>query len=62
MLVLNLRLRWVLIFTDCPFYSREKAPDTHSMGGFLCPRAGMHVLEKREIFNPCWRYNKIYVR
>jgi hypothetical protein len=35
------------------FTPRERAPDTHWKGGWVGPRAGLDVMVKRRIPNPC---------
>jgi hypothetical protein len=40
------------------FTPRERAPGTHSIGGWVGPRAGMDTaVLKREIPSPCWDSN-----
>jgi hypothetical protein len=36
---------------------REKAPDTHWIGGSVGPRAGMDVMEERKVLIPCRKSN-----
>ena len=42
--------------TSCPshFIPRARAPDTHSVGGWLGIRVSLDVLEKRKILTPAW--------
>jgi hypothetical protein len=36
----------VVSFTPRPLYPRERAPGTHSIGGWVDPRAGLDEMEK----------------
>jgi hypothetical protein len=38
--------RWVVSFTPRPLYTRERAPGTHCIGGWVDPRAGLDNIEK----------------
>jgi hypothetical protein len=49
-LYLGTRWRWVVSFTPPPL--RERAPDTHCIGGWEGPRAGMDAVVKRNIPSP----------
>jgi hypothetical protein len=42
--------RWVVSFTPLPLYPRERAPDTHFIGGWVDPRAGLDDTEKWKFF------------
>jgi hypothetical protein len=35
-------------YTPCPLYPGERAPDTHWIGGWVDPTAGLDDLEKRK--------------
>jgi hypothetical protein len=50
-LILNLstRWKWVVSFTPLPLYPQGTAPCIHWVGGWLDPRAGRNVKEKRRI-------------
>jgi hypothetical protein len=39
-------------FTPRPLYLRERAPDTHWIGGWVGPRAGLDMVSKRKIPSP----------
>jgi hypothetical protein len=49
---LGTRWRWVVSFTPQPLYTKEGVPGTHSIGGWMGPRAGLDTV-KRKIPNPC---------
>jgi hypothetical protein len=55
--VLSHGLRWrrVFNFTPLPVYPREAATNTHFIGGWMGPRAGFDVVEKRKI---CYLFPK----
>jgi hypothetical protein len=36
---------------SCRFTPEERAPDTHWIGGWVSPRAGLNAVEKRKVFN-----------
>jgi hypothetical protein len=40
--------RWAVSFTTRPLYPRGRAPGTHSIGGWVGPRAGVDDVEKRK--------------
>jgi hypothetical protein len=40
----------VVSFTPLPLYPRERAPDTHFIGGWVDPRAGLDDMEKWKFF------------
>jgi hypothetical protein len=42
--------RWVVSFTPLPLYPQERAPDTHFLGGWVDPRAGLDDMEKWNFF------------
>ena len=54
-LVLNLGTRWrqVVNFTSESLYPRKRTPGTHQREGWMGPRAGLDVSEKRKICYPC---------
>jgi hypothetical protein len=52
----------VVSFTPLPLYSQGKAPDTHLIGGWVGPRAGLDVLVRRKIPSPCWDWNPPIIR
>jgi hypothetical protein len=37
--------RWVVSFTSLPLYSRERAPGTHSIAGWVDPKAGLDDMD-----------------
>jgi hypothetical protein len=39
------------------FTTRERAPDTHWIGGWVGPRAGLDTVSKRKIPSPHWESN-----
>jgi hypothetical protein len=39
------------------FIPRERAPDTHWIGGWVGPRAVLDAVVKRKIPKPCWESN-----
>jgi hypothetical protein len=51
------KLRWVVNFTSRPLYLRGKSPFTNRTGGWVGPRAGLDVTEKRKISFPCRESN-----
>jgi hypothetical protein len=42
---LRSRFRWAVSFVPHPLYSRERAPNTHWIGGSVGPRAGLDTVE-----------------
>jgi hypothetical protein len=38
-------------YTPRPLYPRERTPDTHWIGGWVDPRAGLDDVEKRKFLN-----------
>jgi hypothetical protein len=48
----DLRTGWrrVVSFTPRPLYTRERAPSTHWIGGWVSHRAGLDDVEKRKFF------------
>jgi hypothetical protein len=46
---LGTRWRWVVSYTPRPLYPEEILPGTHWIGGWVGPRAGLDVVEKRKI-------------
>jgi hypothetical protein len=42
----------VVSFTSGRYIPGEGAPGTHWIGGWLVPRAGLDVMEKRKILRP----------
>jgi hypothetical protein len=36
---------------------KETAPGTHCIGGWLSPRAGLDIVDKRKISYPCQKWN-----
>jgi hypothetical protein len=55
--ILNLGTRWN--FTPLPLYSRENSPRYPLYRRWVGPRAGLDVMEKREIYFPCRELNSI---
>jgi hypothetical protein len=51
---LGVRWRWVASFTALPCYPWETAPGTHWTGGWMGPRAGVDIMEKRRVSFPYW--------
>jgi hypothetical protein len=49
-ILLNLDTKWrgVARFTLPPIYSKERAPSTHWIGGWVGPRAGLEASEKKK--------------
>jgi hypothetical protein len=45
------RLRLVVSFTPRPLYPRERSSDTHCIGGWMGPRAGLDRVARRKISN-----------
>jgi hypothetical protein len=43
--ILDLGTRWVISFTLQSVCPQEKVTDSHSIGGCVCPRAGMDAVE-----------------
>jgi hypothetical protein len=39
------------------FTPRERAPDTHWIGGWVGPRAVLDAVVRRKIPSPCWESN-----
>jgi hypothetical protein len=52
---LGTRWRWVVSFTTRSFYLRERPPppNTHWIGGWVGPRAGLDAMVKSKIPSPC---------
>ena len=51
------RVRWVDSFTHRRLYSLGKIPHCPLKRGWVGPRAGLDVMEKRKISCPCWESN-----
>jgi hypothetical protein len=46
-------------FTLLVLYTLDKGPDTHWIGGWMGPTAGMHAVGKRKTSCPCLERNSI---
>jgi hypothetical protein len=55
---LDIRWRWVVSFRLRSLYPRGKNPGIHWIGGWVCFRADLDVVEKRKIL-PCRESNRI---
>ena len=58
--ILNLgtKQRWAISLKPWPSYPWEKIPSTYLTGGWMGPRAGLDVLEKRKILSRCRDSNR----
>jgi len=52
-LIIGTRWRWAVIFMPQPLHLTERTR-VHSVGGWVGPRASLHVLKKREISCLFW--------